>query len=369
MAPLALGDRLWQRVVARLTDAESLARLARMPIARWFARRDATRLFDLVAGFTYSQVLMACVTGGVLDALRDGPRTEDALVHRTGLAPERLTLLLRAAQALDLVRPAAGGQVMLGRLGAACLGVPGLTAMVAHHRALYDDLRDPMALLAGPERTELADVWAYVHRGGIGSIDAQIAADYSRLMSESQAAVARETLAQVDLSRARALLDVGGGQGMFLRAVAQAAPHLRLGLFDLPQVVAGLGLPAEVFGGNFKEDALPQGFDTISLVRVLFDHSDADVAALLARVRAALPPGGRLIISEPMAGDRQPGRAGDVYYALYTAAMITGRTRRPQDITAALGAAGFAVDRVHADRSPEVTRVIEAHVPAPPAAG
>ena len=35
-------------------------------LTRWIARRRATQVFDLMAGFVYSQVLLACVRLGLL---------------------------------------------------------------------------------------------------------------------------------------------------------------------------------------------------------------------------------------------------------------------------------------------------------------
>jgi demethylspheroidene O-methyltransferase len=46
-----------------------------------------------------------------------------------------------------------------------------------------------------------------------------------------------------------------------------------------------------------------------------------------------LSKGGRLIVSEPMLGPDQPTLWGDVYFAIYTLAMSTGKTRSPEQIS------------------------------------
>jgi len=136
-------------------------------------------------------------------------------------------------------------------------------------------------------------------------------------------------------------MDVGGGTGAFLTAVGQAAAGPKLVLFDLPEVApaararfeaAGLSGRVTIVPGSFRDDPLPRGADAISLVRVLYDHADETVAQLLRAVHAALPPGGRVIVSEPMAGASRPERAGDVYFAFYCMAMQTGRARAPGEI-------------------------------------
>ncbi|WP_353735716.1 methyltransferase [Okeania sp. SIO2B9] len=50
-----------------------------------------------------------------------------------------------------------------------------------------------------------------------------------------------------------------------------------------------------IHAGSFRDDPLPAGADAISLIRVLYDHSDDTVAALLKAVHDRLPDGGRLI--------------------------------------------------------------------------
>ena len=73
------------------------------------------------------------------------------------------------------------------------LGVPGLIGMIRHHAVFYRDLADPVALLRGGTETELARFWPYVF-GADGPIDAEVAATYSGLMSDTQAMVAEDTL-------------------------------------------------------------------------------------------------------------------------------------------------------------------------------
>jgi autotransporter-associated beta strand protein len=202
--------------------------------------------------------------------------------------------------------------------------------MIRHHRAFYDDLADPLALLRGGAQTQLSQVWPYVFGAGAAEDPAR-AARYSALMADSQALVAAEVLAHVSLSASKRLLDVGGGTGAFLAAVGAKYPALDLQLFDLPAVLQGAGARLGPFGGrvklhggSFRDDPLPQGADTISLIRVLYDHSDETVAALLRAVHTALPQGGRLIVAEPMSGGAVPDAITDTYFAFYTLAMGTG---------------------------------------------
>ena len=315
------------------------------------ARRRARALFDLVAGFTYSQVLAACIDTQLLERLRDGPATTEGLAARLDLTPEATERLLRAVAGLALVERL-GDRWALGSEGAALLGNPGIAEMVAHHRLLYADLADPLALLRrGGGGGALSAHWHYAEASGTG--DAAAVAPYSALMAASQPMVAAQALAAYRFDRHARLLDIGGGEGAFLSAVGAAAPGLARGLFDLPAVGerarARLGAAVTIHGGDFLRDPLPRGYDLMTLVRVLHDHDDAPAMTLLRAIRTALPPGGTLLIAEPMADTPGAGPVGS-YFELYLLAMGSGRPRSVREIGTMLAEAGFG--RIRPLRTP-----------------
>jgi len=331
---------------------------ARFPLTRGRVRREGQAMFDLVAGFCHSQVLMAMVRLGTVDRLAEGPQKLDQLAMLAKVPPDRMLILMRAAAALGLTVERRGHWRLTIR-GAALQGVPGLKDMIAHHDILYRDLSDPVAFFRGEVETELAGFWPYVFGAGAAN-DPDIAARYSRLMADSQALVAEDTLAVVPRGKTECLLDIGGGTGAFLRAVGTAWPGVDRVLFDLPDVAPQID-GVRIAQGSFRDDPLPDGADAISLIRVLYDHSDDTVRGLLAKVHAALPPGGRVIVSEPMTGSATaPERAGDAYFALYCLAMRTGRARSAAEIARLLDDAGFEGIETPRSRRPYVTSVVTA---------
>ena len=325
----------------------------RFPLTRPVARRRARDLFDLVAGFTYSQILAACVETKLFDLLADAPQDAATIATRLGLPIPGAERLLRAAAALALVEPI-GSRWTLGTRGAAMRGNPGIAEMVAHHHLLYADLADPVALLRrGGGCGALAGLWRYA--GEPGSGNAADVATYSALMAASQPIVAAQVIDAYPFHRHRRLLDVGGGEGGFLDAVGTRTPDLALGLFDLPAVcarakgrlaAAGSAARIQVHGGDFLVDPLPHGYDVVSLIRVLHDHDDVPALRLLRNIRAALPPGGALLIAEPMARTRGAEPAGDAYFGFYLLAMGSGRPRSREEIVLMLHDAGFSSTRI-----------------------
>ncbi|MDX2308649.1 MAG: methyltransferase [Hyphomicrobium sp.] len=341
-------------------------------LTRAITRRRARAVFDLCAGFVYSQILHACVELRLLERLARGPATLDQLSRELDLAPDRARRLLEGATALGLLARRGVDRYGLGMDGAAMLANPGILRMIEHHAMLYRDLADPVALLRDkPRSRELARYWGYATSDAPQSLDPADVERYTRLMSASQTFVADEVLDAYPLSAHRALLDVGGGDGTFLRRVAARASHLELHLFDLPAVAAiaerglaesGLSHRAKVHPGSFITDPLPQGADVVTLVRVLHDHDDDIALILLSRARAALDKGGVLLIAEPMSGTAGAETVGEAYFGFYLLAMGSGRPRRPDEIFALLREAGFARFRMLPTRLALQTSLVLAEV-------
>ncbi len=336
---------------------------ARFPLTRRVARREARALFDLCAGFVYAQVLATCVELDLFNTLARQSASAEVLAVRYNIPVASMLMLLNAAVSLRLLSRQ-GTCFRLGPLGAALRGNPGIAAMVAHHRMFYADLADPVALLRGQAKTQLSQFWPY--RGSAGQ-----SAAYSALMAASQPMMAREIIAAYPFNRHRVLMDVGGGDGSFLRLLAPHAPELQLRLFDLPPVAAAatqaferdnLAGRAQAYGGDFGDDALPKGADIITLIRVLHDHPDKLALHIIKSARAALPPHGVLLLAEPMAGTKGAEPVGDAYFGFYLLAMGSGRARRPTEIYAMLAEAGFTKVRQIPTSQPMLTSVIIARV-------
>ena len=342
-------------------------------LTRPIARRHARSLFDLTAGFVYSQILLACQQLKLFDLLAEGPQSADALAARIALPTDATRRLLLAAVALGLFERLDEDDFALGVLGAALRGNPGLNSMIEHHAVLYEDLRDPVALLRGLEqRPALSRFWPYAGHDDPASLKPSDVQAYSRLMADSQGFVAEQVLTAHSFNNHRRICDIGGGEGVFLIAVGKRAPNIELTVFDLPAVVtraaeriesAGLASRARVVGGNMFSDPLPKNNDVMTLIRVLHDHNDDAVVSLLKCAHAALDAGGTILIAEPMAGTRNCEAVGDAYFGFYLAAMGSGRARTAEEFSDLLRSAGFVDVRRVRTRTPLIVQIITARVP------
>ena len=350
-----LRDRLLDWRNRLLADPDFQEWAASFPLTRSIARRRAVEAFDLTAGFVYSQILFACVELRLFEALQPRPLEIAALAQKIGLPMAGTERLAHAAASLRLLERR-GERWALGPHGAALLGNPSVFEMIKHHRALYADLSDPVALLRNRSRdTALAKFWDYTAGGE---------QEYSALMAQTQAFIAAEILSAYSFAEHRHLMDVGGGAGAFLCAAKKQYPNLKATLCDLPNVAvmarrrfAHEKIEADAVACNFLEEALPSGADIITLVRILHDHDDDVVRMLLSSIRRALPEGGALLVAEPMA--ETPGaQSVGAYFHMYLWAMGAGRPRSLREIKKFLKEAGFAHAKSVGTRRPALTRIV-----------
>jgi demethylspheroidene O-methyltransferase len=390
--PQVLGWRdRWLNWLDQRLSSPGLYRWALLnPVGRLIMRRRAQQLFELMAGFVHSQVLLACVRLGWFEALLVRPRTLAELQQMSPMPADSLQRLIGSALSLGLIE-ARGIRYGLGPLGTPVAAHTGLRAMIEHNALLYADLTDPLRLLQRPELSGMHAYWPYPTGGGqeepaqrsavpqtaIGQplpaaglslsdfsqprADAAQVARYSELMARSQRFLIEELLVAHDFAQHRRVLDVGGGQGGWVMALARHAPALELQLFDLPPVAelarqriaeAGLGQRIACHGGSFRSEELPRGADLITLLRVAHDHADEAVLGLLRAIHTALPAGGQLLLAEPMAQPEGRPSCSDPYFHFYLLAMGRGRLRTAAELSALITQAGFAQVRTVANPVP-----------------
>lgn len=366
---------LWDRLLIlrdQLIASKRFQRFAAsVPIFRSISRSRASNLFDVMAGFVYSQILLACVRINAFNVLANGPLSITDLSRVTHFPVKGLQTLVDAACAIHLLERRLDHRYGLGKLGAPLVGNDAIAAMVEHHTAFYADMRDPLALLSGSMADRsLGKYWPYVSEKDEDQASLQNqedVAEYSALMSASLPLVADEIVDAYDFSRHQCMLDVGGGQGTFLKRVHEVSPQLKKMLFDLPGVAQlaaqQLGSNAttqgiQTHGGNFFTDALPIGADLITLVRVIFDHDDERVLTLLSAIYTALPSGGTVLIAEPMADAPDAQAMGHAYFGFYLLAMGRGRPRTVNEISDLLKKVGFKSTKTIATKMPINTQIV-----------
>ena len=322
-------------------------------------------VIDLLFGPLKVRMIMAGVTLGIFEALRDQARTSADLANALRLDPDALELLLRA---LAHVKYLEQGKNVYG------------LSSISRRTMVSGASRDLTGYVRWNEtQWRFLEQLETLTRTGRGvdfhqTLQSQaIWKDYQRAMLET-ARFDSKTLARLVPipAGARRLLDLAGAHGLLGATICRRHPPMRSTVVDLPQALEhGRALASEeghidlveYRAGNLLTDRLEES-DAALLSNILHHFEPAQVVSLLSRVRAALRPRGTVAIWEleaPSNGARV--NHGDVV-ALFFRLTSTSRTHHGAEYANWLCKAGFSEVRVvRPRRSPGRVLVLGA---APP---
>lgn len=168
----------------------------------------------------------------------------------------------------------------------------------------------------------------------------------SAFQASMRARSSREAAAVVaayDFSAFGTLVDVGGGEGVLLARILEAAPGLSGVLFDHPAVVARSTLPS-VAGDFFDE--VPPGADAYVLSRVIHDWDDAEAVAILRTCRRAMTGSARLLLVEAELPESAADHPAAIRMDLHMLALLCGRERTHVEYATLLAQAGLELTAV-----------------------
>lgn len=147
-----------------------------------------------------------------------------------------------------------------------------------------------------------------------------------------------------DLSGFSRLVDLGGGTGHLPMAAVERYPHLKAAVFDLPGVIEVtakfVDSRVELIEGDFFSDPLPAA-DLYAMGRILHDWNAEKIALLLAKIHAALPAGGGLLIVERLLSADKSGPTSALMQSLNMLVCTEGKERTLAEYEALLTRAGF----------------------------
>ncbi|MFI7544740.1 methyltransferase [Actinoplanes sp. NPDC049599] len=328
-------------------------------------------LSRMAYGYATSQILYAAVRLGVPDALAAGPVPVAKLADALDCDPGGLSRLIRALVVLGLAAEGDADQVELTEVAQplradhprsmrSSVLLYGHPAIWQAWGALADGVRTGGSAFGQAHDRPLFDHLAE---------DPELSGVFNNAMREGTATVAAEVARAYDFTRARTVVDVGGGNGTLLAAVLTATPHARGILFDsvagaadAPDTFRRAGLTGRwsIAHGDFFT-GVPAG-DTLLVKGILHDWDDTRCHTLLRHCRAAVAADGRLLVIEPVMPDRldAPEAIGVVLSDIAMLAYTTGRERSRTEYRQLLAAAGFTLESVTAPLAGSAVRILTA---------
>ena len=305
------------------------------------------QLLDTIMGFVASQTIYCGVQLDLFTHLRGQALTLSQLAELTRVDPRSLERLLTAAVSLGLLERR-GDQYRNSPVAEMCL-VKGSPHYFGDMVSYYIAYRyEPFAHTEEALRKNQPVVMAHWR----DPYQEEVVARHATQAMENLSRPVGEMLAErLDLSRARRLLDIGGGSGAFARALAERHPHLEAVILDQPSVLKSTeefiaSSPAaprlRTWPADFHRDELPSGFDLAILSNIIHGFGASACRRLMGRVHQCLNPGGQVLVIDFYLDE---DKGGPVFAALFgLAAALLGigaRTYSRGEVRQWLEEAGF----------------------------
>ncbi len=312
-----------------------------------------TQFTAMACGGWVSQMIHVAAELGLADALAAGERSVEQLADDCGAHPPSLFRLLRGLASLGLFAETSPRTFALTPLAELLRSDhPGSLRQFArllgeeHYLSWHALLACVRSGESGFRRRYGTDVFSWYEQ------HPQRAAVFNGAMGDfSRMEVAAFLAAYPAFAEIFHLVDVGGCRGQLLEAVLSAHDHICGTVFDQASVLADVSPSPQlasrlaVQAGDFFAE-VPAGADAYLMKHILHDWHDDACLTILGRIRAAMAPGARLLVLEPViapGNEPFPGKLLDLNMLVMTDG---GRERTAQEYADLLQRGGFRLERI-----------------------
>jgi O-methyltransferase domain/Dimerisation domain len=308
-------------------------------------------LRELIMGFRTTQVIATAAKLDLPAHLQNGPQTAAQLSAATKTNEERLYRLLRALTSLGILEKNHDATFNLAPLGT--LLRADVSDSLRNIAILYGEPWLWAAYAQLPYSIENPTP-AFDHAHGHGLYDflkqnPSAAEKFNKAMTAFSDHEAQAIKKAYSFSTAKTIVDIGGGQGLFVLSLLKTYPHLSGIVFDLPLVInsidhTGVNDRINYVPGDFFEKVYSGG-DVYILKSVLHNWKDQSCVTILQNCYNAMQPAARLLIIErvlPMGNEKSEAILFDINMLV----MTEGQERTEAAYKRLLETSGFILNQV-----------------------
>jgi hypothetical protein len=268
---------------------------------------------------------------------KEGPLTRQQIAQRLGIAEQPARIVVLGLTVVGLLRKR-GDRYSNSHLAGVLLVQDSPRKITSYvelqHRAMYKGLYWMLDAVK-----EYRNVGIKEFAGDEPTLYQRLAHDpevekiFQEAMQELSVQANADLARFVDLQGVRHLVDVGGGDGTNIIAMARQWPHLRATVFDSPTVcqiargnIAACGLAdrlAAVAGECFA-DPFPKDADCLMFAHFFTIWGEKKDRELLRKCFESLPRGGKVIIFNMMQRDDETGPLSAAVGSPYFLSLATG---------------------------------------------
>jgi hypothetical protein len=295
--------------------------------------KPALKLWGLIQSHRTTVVIYVAAKLGIAELLRNGSRSLAELAEATGADKQALGRLLIALSTVGVCSLVAKDRYSLTEMGTALDGAAESScraSAIFEGQVLSKSWNGLLeSIMTGKTAAQLQCV------NDVFDLMAQSPENvgiFNAAMVELTRFVTPDILRAYDFSGIAHLMDVGGGSGELIGAVARRYPHLRGTVFDLPRCAEsakdhfgrmGVSDRIEFKPGDFFQE-IPSGADAIIMKSIIHDWNDERSCVILGNCRKSLPESGTLLLVERLMPEFPTFREEDKEQALTDLVMLRG---------------------------------------------
>ncbi|MCK1715238.1 MULTISPECIES: acetylserotonin O-methyltransferase [unclassified Bradyrhizobium] len=265
------------------------------------------QVWHLIQSHRVTAVIYVAAKLGIPELLRDGPLSADELAKSTGADKQALSRLLVALSTIGICAAAGEDRYSLTDLGAVLDGTAEKSFKawaIFEGQMLYSRWNGLLdSIMTGKTAAQLQGVGDSFE---LMARNPETVSIFNAAMVDVTRFVTPDVLRAYDFGGITHLMDVGGGSGELIGAVAKQYPHIRGTVFDLPRCAEsatshldrmGVSGRTKFLPGDFFQ-TVPIGADAIIMKSIIHDWNDERSLKILANCRRALPENGKLLLVE-----------------------------------------------------------------------
>jgi hypothetical protein len=318
------------------------------------------KAWQLVLGSSNTNVIYALTKSGVIEQLRDSPKSLQHLSENCKLNPDVLYRTLRFAIAIDVIvlnnneySLTDTGKFLLEDVPGSLYGGLMLIGNEPWQRS-WNNLLHSLTTGEGAFDSAMGDsFFGYLEK------HPEYGEPYNNWMTTISKMGSKAISEAYDFTPFKTICDIGGGQGIMLECILSAAPHIKGILFDQESVLkthllSNMASRVEIKTGNFFE-SVPSA-DILIMKTVLHDWDDNKSLLILNSCKKVMTQDTKLLIVEMVIGNNS--EIIGLFYDLHMQVMLAGRERTEDEFRTLLQRAGLKLNRIIPTKSP--LKIIEA---------
>ncbi len=318
------------------------------------------QMMQMITGFWTSCCIYSAAKLNIADHLKERSKTAEQLAEATHSDAASLYRVLRALSSVGVFSENSEHQFELTPLGKTLQSeLPGSMKAMAiaqlgdHFNAWGNLIYSIKTGNIAFDKVEGMSLWKYYETHPDEGLN------FMKAMSGLTGAVVVNVLPCYDFSGFKTIVDVGGGNGVLLMGVLNAAPQAKGIVFDEEYVVdetkkdlkeKGFDKRCRTEAGSFFE-FIPTNADAYLMKMILHDWNDEQCLQILKNCSRAMKNDSKLLVIEaviPEGNDPHPGKFMDINML----AMTGGRERTEKEFDELFAKAGLKLSKMIQTHSP-----------------